>query len=366
MEEGRSRLPRKASFQVLVVDDARATRQLLRRMLEAEGYTVIEATNGLECLSMYRQHLPDLVLLDAVIPAPNGFESCRRLRELYPNDQIPILMVTSLNDTGSVDKAFEMGATDYITKPIHLSILRNRVRRLLAHRQAERMQSALTHMIVHDMKTPLSVAIGYSDLLLIEREILSENQQKIVERIKSNCQSLLDMTWQILDIDRLKAGKLELNRQEEAIQAMLLDAIKTVQLLAEIKEITLQLICDNPALTLNCDRQLMTRVLTNLLTNAIKYSPNARTVTLSALRSTDPFKPGWYLVVKDEGAGIAPEDQIRIFDRYTQASRRKDDYSGDSGLGLTFCKLAVEAHGGKIGVESKINRGSAFTVFLPD
>lgn len=127
----------------LVVDDDKSMRMVIRIALEKEGYQVVEAHNGEACLAAYRKHQPDAILLDAVMPVMDGFACCRELRTLSDSETTPILMITVLDDPDSVDRAFEVGANDYITKPIHWSVLRYRVGRLLQESVQKRQVESL-------------------------------------------------------------------------------------------------------------------------------------------------------------------------------------------------------------------------------
>jgi signal transduction histidine kinase len=348
---------------ILIVDDDQTARLLLKWMLEQEGYTILEAENGQEALSVCHYNQPDLILLDAMMPLLDGFETCRQLRQIPFTEQLPILMVTALEDTISVEKAFEVGATDYITKPVHWPVLRHRVHRLLAHQEAEKMRENLTNMIVHDMKTPLGAITGLGGLLL-EGHVgsFSEEQFDIIQRMVRNGQNLLEMTATILDVARLREGKLDLELRKMPVIEMFMQITDEIKYLALQRNITLQV--DAPPLgAATYDWNLLRRVIINLLTNAIKHSPTGSTIWLSARQQTNI---GWVIMVKDEGEGIDLPDQTRIFEPFTQAKNRKGGWNNDSGLGLTFCKLVVEAHGGKIEVDSDLNAGTTFRLMLPE
>src|SRR4051812_22824630 len=122
---------------ILVVDDDRAMRLVLRRVMEQEGYRVVEATDGEEAVAAFIDHHPNIVLMDGMMPAMDGFTACAEIRAQPDGEQTPVLMITSLEDNASVDRAFDVGANDYVTKPIHWAVLRQRVRRLLRAQQAE-------------------------------------------------------------------------------------------------------------------------------------------------------------------------------------------------------------------------------------
>lgn len=120
---------------ILVVDDDKSMRMLLRLALEQESYQVIEAQDGEACLASYQRQQPDAILLDAILPGIDGFTCCSQLRTFPNSDHIPVLMLTVLDDPDVVEQAFAVGATDYITKPIHWAVLRHRLRRLLQQSQ---------------------------------------------------------------------------------------------------------------------------------------------------------------------------------------------------------------------------------------
>lgn len=132
---------------VLVVDDDRTLRTLLRLAMEEEGYQVAEANNGENCLAEFARLQPDIVLLDAVMPVMDGFICCSQLRTLGAAEHTPVLMITVLDDQDSVDRAFEAGATDYVTKPIHWAVLRQRVARLVEASRALKQVGQVTEAL---------------------------------------------------------------------------------------------------------------------------------------------------------------------------------------------------------------------------
>ncbi len=154
---------------VLVADDDKFTREMLHQVLHQEGYSVVEACEGHECLEVYKRTQPHLVLLDAMMPVMDGFECCTRLKSLPGSEHIPVLMITSLDDQASVDRAFEVGASDYVTKPINLSVLRQRVRILLEksrlYRELEQANQQLLHLATIDSLTHLSNRRAFDEYL---------------------------------------------------------------------------------------------------------------------------------------------------------------------------------------------------------
>lgn len=348
---------------ILVVDDERSMRFILSQAMKQQGYKVLEASTGEECLEIYLAVKPDLVLLDAILPDLAGFEVCRQLQALAGTEPPLVLMVTSLEDAASVDKAFQAGATDYVTKPIHWPILQQRIRRLFASRQLEKLRHDLIHMIVHDMKSPLASMSGHLELLSYSgKETLSPAQQELVARASRSTQNLLDMVMMILDLRRMEEGKLSLERQAANVLEMLKLVISNLDWMSQTYQVELVAESEEPELVAEMDWNLIQRVLTNLISNAIKHSFSNSQVFIKIAR-----RPSGELciAVKDVGEGISLPDQWHIFNRYSQASQRIGGSRTDTGLGLTFCKLAMEAHSGRIELESAVGVGSTFSLIFP-
>jgi signal transduction histidine kinase len=226
-------------------------------------------------------------------------------------------------------------------------------------------------MIVHDMKNPISSINGYSDLLLNEiNNNLDKQQLDAASRIYRNSLVLLDMTMLILDLRRLEEGRVMLDYTDGNAREVLQNVVDNLDWLASSRKVALTIADVEYGLVATLDWALLGRVLANLVTNAIKHSPRNTTVTLAAwqeerLDAEGGLQPTLLMSVKDEGEGIAAADQVRIFDKFTQAAMRKRGTRNDTGLGLTFCKLAVEAHNGTIQLESAVGVGSTFTIILP-
>jgi signal transduction histidine kinase len=352
-----------SNFVILLVEDEPATRLIISKILQRDGYKVIEAATGEDAIKLYQKYLPDIVLLDAVLPGIDGFETCHLINKLPKALVAPVLMVTTLEDSASVDKAFEVGAIDFITKPIQWPILRNRVKRILASRQMEKMKEDLTNMIVHDLKAPLLAINGYMELLIDKTwGELNTQQFRAVERTYHNTRRLLDLSTMILDLSRLEEGKFSLQLSSINIPGILQKASENMEWMAQTYGVEIQLTCPETEIFLKLDENLLYRVLINLLSNAVKHSFSGSNILLGCEHVA---KGEFRVSVTDNGEGISMEDQPFIFDKFRQGARRRGGSSTDSGLGLTFCKLAVEAMGGKIDFRSVPGKGTTFTVSFP-
>lgn len=191
---------------VLVVDDDRSLRTLLRFAMEEEGYQVAEANNGENCLAQFARLKPDIVLLDAVMPVMDGFTCCSQLRTLPTAEYTPVLMITVLDDQESVDQAFAAGATDYVTKPIHWAVLRQRVARLLeANRSLTQVQQ-----VTEALQRQLQREILFRSLTQRLAQVLT------LEEILNPC---VNEIREFLDVDNLalyrKNGNLAVNSLSE-------------------------------------------------------------------------------------------------------------------------------------------------------
>jgi len=168
------------SYSILVADDDRFTRLMLQAALEEEGYQVVEACDGKECLKVYKRTQPDLVLMDAMMPEMDGFECCQQLLALPGSQHIPILMITGLDDRESVDRAFTVGATDYVTKPIHWPVLRQRVRLIIEkaqlYRDLEKANQELQYLASMDGLTRVSNRRSFDEYLETEWQRMAREQ----------------------------------------------------------------------------------------------------------------------------------------------------------------------------------------------
>jgi two-component system, sensor histidine kinase and response regulator len=346
---------------VLIVDDDQIMRHILRHLLESNGHLVEEAADGLNIMELVSHTRPDLILLDAMIPGMDGFEICRLLQTLPTNERVPVLIITALEEEEYVDRAFEAGAVDYVNKPINFAVLKQRVRRLIDMRRLEQMRDELTQMIVHDMKNPIATIRGFSEILLAD---LSDNADAsdLLNRIYFNSNYLLDMAMMLLDMSRIEEGKLMLRPQPRHVHEVLSEAQDAFRWMAQSYSVTVKILACESDIEYTLDWTLIGRVLGNLISNAIKHSPEGSTIELSCM--FDPSN-GLKISVRDYGEGIAPEDQKIIFEKFKQATKRARGSRHDTGLGLTFSKLATEAHGGTIELQSDIGQGATFTMCFP-
>lgn len=363
---------------ILVVDDTVANLQLLMEMLGDFGYKVHPVQSGRMALKVLEISQPDLILLDIKMPGMDGYEVCRRIKAAEKTREIPVLFISAMNETLDKVRAFEVGGIDYIAKPfqerevlarisVHLKL--SQQKRQLAEQKREieesyekllelqTLRDNLIHMIVHDMRNPLTTIRGCIDLLtmFLEEECLSaQKSMDYVKRVKVSTEYLIEMVSSLLDTHRMESGELTLNRQETDLKALVSGIAGLLDGAVDSHVIFVNF--PDKTVTLLCDAELIARVIQNLVFNALKHTPRGSAITLGIIE--DPGKV--HLYVRDDGPGIPPAYHERIFEKFCQVGDGANRKKYSSGLGLAFCKMAVEAHGGRIWVESEVDKGAAF------
>jgi len=359
---------------ILIVDDTPANLRVLSGMLKDEGYKVRPVPSGTLALRAAKSDPPDLILLDIMMPEMDGYETCQKLKESEQLREIPVIFISALNEVDDKVKAFQNGGVDYITKPFqfeevharvdtHLRIqqqkqeLRQRYKEL---QQLEAMRENLTDMIVHDMRNPLSGISGFLELLqMTEESNLSDKGKEFVHKARNSSEFLIDMTSSLLDLSKLESGEMNLDKRECELQVLIREAYNHVESLTEEKRVELDL-PDSPHL-LSCDAELIKRVIQNLIGNALKFTSSDGSVSVSILNGDGETK----VAITDSGPGIPEDYREKIFEKFGQVEARQEGKKYSTGIGLSFCKLAVESHGGEIDVDSEVGRGSTFWFTIP-
>jgi len=359
---------------ILVVDDEPRNVLLLQELLESRGYTVWTAADGEQGLAVAQERSPDVVLLDVMIPRLSGFDVCRRLKADQSTAMIPVLLVTSLSAREDRLAGIGAGANDFITKPIDTGDLLLRVRNAVTTKrlhdevtsqfrklqELEAARDTLTHMIVHDLRSPLTGLQSYLDLLRIG--VAAGSTDEVLEYARDAhavAGHLKEMISQVLDVSRLESGDMPLSLGDTDLVELLPGAVASLgpppDGIGIVYETTQQ------SFVVACDREVVTRVVANLVGNAFKFVPRRGEVRLG-LEARDGVVR---VTVTDNGPGVEPEHRKVIFEKFGQAPLGRAGKARSTGLGLTFCKLAVEAHGGTIGVDGSNGGGARFWIELP-
>ena len=363
-----------AQTKILVVDDDRIIVEVLKQSLTLAGYSIASAANGVEGLALTRELKPDLVLLDVMMPKMDGYSMCRELKSDPETQLIPVIILTALTDRDDKLKALEVGADEFIRKPPDRQELLIRIRSLLRAKrlyeelqrsyqelsELEQIKNDLTSMIVHDMRGPLgSILSGLYMLLETQDGVNGDVYESLLTSSILAGQRIMNMMEAMLDVERLESGQMPVQPQPVHIDHLIEESVQALQPLLQVDGIRIDVQASVPKEAVMVDRDLLARVLNNLLFNAVKFSPDGGRIGIWTQEN-----PKWLILnVADQGPGIPVEQRENIFKKYSQLTP-SSSRSG-VGLGLAFCRMAVEAMEGRIWVEDMEQAGALFRFTLP-
>lgn len=366
---------------ILIVDDTPANLSLLADILSTNGYTIREALDGVTALRIVHETPPpDLILLDIWMPNMDGYQVCQHLKADESTRDIPVIFISALSDVDGIVRAFDVGGADYITKPVKMKEVLARVasqltlvkqrRQIIALREQDRlyfksldnMKNEFIRMATHDLRNPLNIITGYADLL--KEVTVPENDQYMMERaiegIESSVEKMRLLVTDLLDLIQVEM-RTELSLEPVRLAKFLEDCLSGFYLVAESKQVTLSYHPPEEDLTITVDSNRMERVIDNLVSNAIKYTPSGGEIDVAAHADNGSV----VIEISDNGLGIPAEDIPRLFDAFYRVKLESHWQQEGTGLGLSVVKAVVEQHGGAIAVASELGRGSTFTVQLP-
>ncbi len=362
---------------VLVVDDNAENRALAQATLEDEGYRVVLARGGAEAVELAAAERPDCVLMDIRMPHVDGIVACERIRSMPGGGDIAIVFATAQRDVATFDRAEAAGGDDFLTKPFRPDELVVRVqtamrlRRIAAERselfaqlkrQRDQLQRLELHkeqlvaFLVHDLKNPVN-AIDLQAQVVARNAEDPHRSRAAAAKIQDETRALVRMITNLLDISKADEGRLAPVVCAIAADELLRGVL--VELDARASAAGVRIDTCLAASTLRADPDLIPRVLANLLDNAIRHAPAGSDVSVAIA----PVDGGVEIRVADVGPGVPPEVRDAVFERFRSGS--ENSARTNRGLGLAFCKLAVEAHGGRIWIEGG-SPGAVFCVRLPD
>lgn len=355
---------------VLVVDDVLQNLQVVGAMLRNEGYDVMPANTGAQALERVRVRVPDLVLLDLMMPDMDGLEVCRRLKADPTVRQAPVIFLTASNEMDHLVKGFEAGAVDYVTKPFNGAELLARVRTHLELKLArERLRemndekNEFMGIAAHDLRNPLSAIKGYAEMVVEDARALNQPALETTgRRIGEITSRMAEMVQNLLDANRVERGELQLNILSTEMSELVRGVVETQRPRAQAKQ--QQLLLETAAAPVHglVDPAIMIQVLENLVSNAVKYSLPGKSIYV---RLRNENGAAVRCEVRDEGPGLSADDQKRLFGKFARLSAKPTGGEHSTGLGLSIVKRMVEAMRGQVWCESEPGQGATFIVEVP-
>jgi signal transduction histidine kinase len=356
---------------ILIVEDDPASRELLRVMLEHSHY-VETAHNGEAALKIIQEHEFDLVLLDIMMPGINGIEVLKTVRKEKNQEDLPIILVSALTDEMDIVKGLEMGANDYIRKPIEPAVLLARVRTQLqlkrlydTHKhhieeleRAEKLRTQFMQIASHDLKNPLhNLHIASS---LLQDEIGDDERvAQILNVLDLTVENMHHVIEDFLDVVAIQSDAVGLKPVELSVRDIVNNVAVQYEIAAEEKDIRLDIHPIDGHIV--ADQARMIQILSNLVSNAIKYSPVGATVTLWAENSGLTMR----LCVQDEGPGIPKNERSQLFTEFGKLSTTPTANEPRTGLGLWIVKHLMQMQGGTVGASFPDEGGSIFWLEFP-
>lgn len=354
---------------ILVVEDSKINIEILATLLRENGYEFMAVESGEEALKKTPEFLPDLILLDVVLPQMSGHQVCTKLKEDPQLKEIPIIFLTALSKVEDIKHGFEIGAVDYIPKPFNnievLSRVKNHLRLKesleMTKKAKELAENATTlknkflSLVAHDMRGPLTNIQLYLDLF---KESIPQEKKKYMDNCEATIVHLSELLNTLLSLNKFQGGKINLTKLNFNLHSLVLKHLSHFSMSAEKKGIVMRSEID-PSIEIFADAVFLGEVISNLISNAIKYCKSGDSIVATYNTSTK------VLSIKDSGPGIQEEVIKQIKSSGFATSTKGSSGEKGHGLGLSLCYEIIKAHGGELEVESTLGKGSNFLISLP-
>ncbi len=365
-----------SEYKILIVDDVMSNVLLLRVLLTNEKFTIATANNGRQALEQVKKESPDLILLDVMMPDLSGFEVAQQLKANPDTAEIPIIFLTALNGTADIVKGFQVGGSDFISKPFNKEELIIRVTHQISLVAAKRLilskteelqrtiagRDKLYSVIAHDLRSPMgSIKMVLNMLILnLPAEKISEEMYELLIMANQTTEDVFSLLDNLLKWTKSQIGKLNVVYQDVNLVELTDSVIDIFNMVAKLKKITIKE-TKSDKIMVNADIDMLKTVVRNLLSNAIKFSKENSEVLVTIKEEDDMA----VVSVQDYGCGISEEGQKKLLHTDTHFSTFGTNNEEGSGLGLLLCKDFVMKNGGKLWFTSKEKEGSTFSFSIP-
>jgi len=367
---------------LLIVDDNKVNRLLLSRSVALLGHRTALAENGRVALDKLRNEPFDLLLLDIEMPELDGFAVLEQLKIDPKLRDLPVIVTSSIEGLDNIIRCVELGAVDYLPKPVNQVLLKARIGAILEKKRlrdqlfdeieeknrqlelASQNKSQFVSSMSHELRTPLNAIIGLTEMMVTNAARFgTEKALEPLKRVNAAGAHLLGLINQVLDLSKIEAGKLELNPESVNLAPLIDEVVGTASQLADKNKNRLVVEAEQNLGAVTTDPMRLRQILLNLLGNACKFTKEGE-VKLKARRIANGGD--WIeLAVSDSGIGMTPEQQAKLFAEFTQADSLTARKFGGTGLGLAISRKLARLMGGDVTVASEPGKGSTFTVRLP-
>jgi signal transduction histidine kinase len=357
---------------ILIIDDEEGLREMMFFTLEKEGYKTFTASNGEEGIQVLLNHDIDIIVTDIMMPGMDGIQVLSEVKKLKPKTEV--IVTTGYGSMESAIECLRYGAYDFINKPYNIDEILNVIARAAESKQIkselvdlkklDKLKDELISMISHELRTPLTAVNGSLKLLMKDTDFDSGKRMELFEMMDRNLKKIRELIDSILDFSKMEAGFWALNKTRVKASFLVEDSIKQVKPLIDNSKIAIhhqerfsgERIASED-IEVECDTDLIGRVLLNFISNAIKYAGENSRIAV------------WYeknggltrFVVEDNGKGLEKKDLNKVFEKFYRVDNSLAKVTKGTGLGLAICKKIIELHGGRIWAESEgVNKGSRF------
>lgn len=354
---------------ILIVDDIPDNLRVLGGILKAEGYKIRPVLNGKLALQVAEKEKPDLILLDIMMPGLDGYEVCRRLKENSGLKDIPVIFISALSDTNDLVKAFESGGVDYITKPFQAAEVSIRVathlkicRQNADLRELNATKDKFFSIIAHDLRGPIGNMLSISEMISERGQVDEDTLFMFLKLQKELSKDTIQLLENLLIWARSNTNRIDFEPVSMDLNLLIKESIEGANVQAMNKNISIS-DTTNTKFEVIADENMIRLVLRNLISNAIKFTPQGGQISISVNSGSDRST---IISVKDSGIGIPPDMLEKLFSIDSSNKRYGTDGESSSGLGLVLCKEFAEKHRGNISVESEEGKGSEFSFSIPE
>ncbi|MBN1261502.1 MAG: hybrid sensor histidine kinase/response regulator [Anaerolineae bacterium] len=371
---------------ILIVDDTPDNIRLLSQMLLARGYKIRAMTSGARALESARIAPPDLILLDVRMPEMDGYRVCTRLQNMPETREVPVIFISALDDIKDKVRAFSVGGVDYITKPFQVAEVLARVETHLSiqnlHRQLETANRALiervaaldhanaalearneelnafAHTVAHDLKAPLNLLVGYGDFLVETPDVSPDDRRRYLQTITQSSRKMANIIDELLLLASVR-NQGEVQKAPLDMGLIVAETLERLDYMLAARQASIAL-PDAWPIALG-HGPWVEEVWMNYISNAVKYGGEPPVITLGVSRIGDNPDMA-YFWVQDNGPGLSPEEQARLFTPFERLYKLRVE---GHGLGLSIAHRIIQRLGGNVGVDSTVGQGSRFWFTLP-